>query len=518
MLFVAVCLAVVWLGGWADGRSWRLAFESLRLSAAVCAISVPVGTVLAFLIVRTDLPARVPLAMLLGGMLFVPLYLQAGAWQSGFGSLGWFTLVTHSSFVWLDGWRGAVWVHAMSCLPWVVLVVSTGLWFVEPELEEEALLDLSAPQVFAHVTLWRALPSVAVAALWVVVSTAGEMTATDLFLVRTYAEELYTQLAIGGEPGQAALAVMPGVLITACLVAGGLVVCARVVPRSRTVTAGPRWVFRLGRWRWFCLALVVCIVIAVVGLPVGSLCYKAGVSVTRSGDDFVRGWSAVKCLQTVNQAFVGSARELERSIEAGVLAATAAVACGVPLAWLGTRGRSRSTSTLFVTALLLALPGPVVGLLIIHVFNFRALAYLQDRTIAPLWLALYLRALPLVTLVLWYALRSVSSETLESATVEGAGVGRRLWSIVVPQRLPAIGLAWVIALAVALGDLAASVLVAPAGMMTLSIHIFNSLHYGVQDRVAGDCLALLAIIAALTLVGGYLARRTIGRSEPGRGM
>ena len=64
--------------------------------------------------------------------------------------------------------------------------------------EEEALLDGSAAQVLRRVTLRRAASGIAAAALWVVVSTAGEMSVTDLFQVRTYAEELYTGIAIGG--------------------------------------------------------------------------------------------------------------------------------------------------------------------------------------------------------------------------------------------------------------------------------------------------------------------------------
>ena len=32
--------------------------------------------------------------MLLGAMLFVPLYLQASAWHAGFSQLGWFTIAT----------------------------------------------------------------------------------------------------------------------------------------------------------------------------------------------------------------------------------------------------------------------------------------------------------------------------------------------------------------------------------------------------------------------------------------
>ncbi len=124
----------------------------MLLSGTVCAISVPLGTLLAWLLWRTDLPGRKFFLALLGVMIFVPLYLQAGAWQAGFGDQGWFTLAAHTS-AWLAGWRGAIWIHSMAALPWVVGIVGIGFKLIEPELEEQALLDGSARQVFFRVSL-----------------------------------------------------------------------------------------------------------------------------------------------------------------------------------------------------------------------------------------------------------------------------------------------------------------------------------------------------------------------------
>jgi iron(III) transport system permease protein len=66
--------------------------------------------------------------------------------------------------------------------------------------------------------------------------------------------------------------------------------------------------------------------------------------------------------------------------------------------------------------------------------------------------------------------------------------------------------AWLIAFAVALGDLAASILVVPPGVKTLSIHIFGLMHYGVQDRVAGICLAQVCMFAVLASIVALLVR------------
>ena len=74
-----------------DARTWSLALNTLLLTGATCAISLPLGSVVAWLLTRTDLPGRRVGMVLLGLMLFVPLYLQAAAWHAGFGVQGWFT-------------------------------------------------------------------------------------------------------------------------------------------------------------------------------------------------------------------------------------------------------------------------------------------------------------------------------------------------------------------------------------------------------------------------------------------
>jgi len=73
--------------------------------------------------------------------------------------------------------------------------------------------------------------------------------------------------------------------------------------------------------------------------------------------------------------------------------------------------------------------------------------------------------------------------------------------------LPALAVAWLIGLALALGDLTAVSLVSPPGLEMLSVHVFNLVHYGVEDQVAGICLALTLGLCLLAVVVARLARR-----------
>ena len=202
-----------------DPRQLLLLRNTLLLAAGSCAISLPLGTALAFLLWRTDLPGRRLALALLAGLLLTPLYLQAAAWDAGWGQLGWYSLACGPSAApWLSGWHGAIWVHSLASVPWVVMLVGAAAVAIEPELEEDALLSGSAWQAFVHVSLPRLLAGVAVAAGWVLLATATEMTVTDLFRVRTYAEELYTGFALGDSLAGAWRAAVPGILAGAALV------------------------------------------------------------------------------------------------------------------------------------------------------------------------------------------------------------------------------------------------------------------------------------------------------------
>ena len=70
----------------------RAIWNSLLICCGCVAVTVPLGTVLAVLLMRTDVYGRRALAVALGSQLAVPLYVFAGSWNAGVGSQGWWPL------------------------------------------------------------------------------------------------------------------------------------------------------------------------------------------------------------------------------------------------------------------------------------------------------------------------------------------------------------------------------------------------------------------------------------------
>ena len=500
-----------------DSRAAGLAANTARLAAATCALGVPLGTLLALLLVKTDVPGRRFATCALVWLLFLPLYLQVGAWQAGFGLQGWQTLAGLGPAV-LDGWRGAVWVHAVTAVPWVALIVGAGLRSIRAELEEAALLDVPPARVLFHVTLRYAMPFVAAAVLWTAVSAAGEIAVTDLFQVRTYAEELYTEAALGTPSGEAPIGALGGIAVTAWPVLAALVFVLRVSPRDRQGAARPAVVFRLGAARGPMALLLGFAFALLVGLPLVNLAWKCGVLVEQTPSGRERHWSALKCLSIVAESPLRYRREISASLMIGSVAATASLSAATLLAWRARGSRMWSAVLVTVVALCWALPGPIIGLGIIALLNrpeWPWAVYLYDRTIVPPALVQMIRALPLVCLMLWYAFQTLSADELEAAELDGATSWARLRYIAVPQRTSVLAAAWLVALAVAVGDMGATILVVPPGVEPLSVRISGLLHYGVEDQVAGICLAtalaFFGVGVALTVLANRWLRPASGK-------
>ncbi len=493
----------------ADPRSRVLAVNTLLLAAAVSIASVIVGAPLAFVLGRTDAYGRRGAMLVLVALLCLPLYLQAAAAQAAFGLQGWYTALAGGPVL-LTGWRGAIAVHTLAAIPWVVLIVGIGLRLAEPELEEEALLDAAPFAVFRRVTLRRSASAVGVAALWVAVATAGEMTVTDLFQIRTYAEQLYTEFALGDVLGAPPWRFAPSVAAVAWMIAAGLWLVSRLIPPDRQISVRSCHEFRLGRWRMGVGLAMLAAVGLLAGVPLTSLVVKVGMVVTREGSQLARHWSLEQAASLLAGSPTRFGREFGWTAACAVPAATGAVAIGVPLAWFALGGRLRAGLAGVVIALALAMPGPLLALGLIAIFNNPAypwLIELYDHSLVPLWLAEAVRALPLATLVAWYALRTIPREHLESAKLEGAGAWTRFVRVALAERWPALAASWLVALVVAWGELAASILLVPPGVITLPIQVFGLIHYGVDDQVAAISLLQYGLFFLIALILAVLAGR-----------
>jgi iron(III) transport system permease protein len=528
MPFVALATQAEGWQAWAESsRLLGLAGNTATLVLGTLALALPLGIVAAVLLYRTDLPLRRFLRSLTVLTLFIPLPLFASAWQAALGAGGWLPAAIwkappvaawspdhavpvaarspdHAAISgiawkpWAHGLNAAIWVHAVACLPWVIVLVGQGLCWVERELEEDALLVAPPWQVLWRVTLPRCRAAIFAAGLWVALLAASEIAVTDVMQVRTFAEEVYTQLVSGDRIALAhAVAVsVPAVLLTWLLLMGATRRWEQTLPPLDALGRPPQ-LFRLGRARSLCLALALTAVALLLGVPLLSLIWKTGLA----GNP--QAWSARVAGEHLATVFRLRGWMVAESCFFAALSGVLAAGLALLVSWLALGSRWFHEGVLALMAVVWALSAPLVGLGLkqtiallidwIPAYPLAVALYYGPSPLPALW-AQTLRFFPCAVAMLWPLIRLLPPELHEAAQVDGARPRQELWYLIVPLTAAVCFRAGLAVAILSLGELGAGKLVATPGSQTFAHEVFTQMHYGVTNDLAALCLVLLAVV------------------------
>ncbi|MBW4036684.1 MAG: iron ABC transporter permease, partial [Proteobacteria bacterium] len=148
---------------------------TLTLAAAICCVGL--GTASAFLVERTDLPARSVWAVLATAPLAVPAFVASYAWVSISPAL--------------EGFGGALVVTVFAYTPLVYLPVAAALRGLDPALEDAARALGDTPwRCVRRVVLPQLRPAMLGGALLVTLNILVEFGAFALMRFRTFTTEI----------------------------------------------------------------------------------------------------------------------------------------------------------------------------------------------------------------------------------------------------------------------------------------------------------------------------------------
>ena len=504
--FVELCaFPQAWAVFYEADRMAELAGTTALLLAGTVAVAVPLGTLLGLLLFRTDLPGARVARFLLLTTLFLPLPLVASGWQMAGHLLPRAGLLESG---WAARMLQGISLHALLTLPWVMLLTGLGFLWVEPELEEDALLAAPPWRVFWQVTLPRNRAALGLAALYVTLFCWGEITLTDLLRLRTYGEEVYTQLVAGNdtEVARAVAVSLPPLLLLLPLTLGVLSRWRRTCP-PRLHVLRPARVFLLGRGRWLALVMVWGLVVLVLGVPLLGLLWRAGLryaTVTQPGPPV---WMAGLVLERFVDQWRVQAKLLGESLLLAGATGVAAAGIAVLLTWLMRHQVRWERGVWGLAAVLWAMPGPLLGLALLTFLQWlfllpggdwlKPLFWSRPSPLPNVWVCL-LRFGPIALAVLWPLARQVPRELEEAAALDGAHPWQRFRLVVLPALWqPALWAALVVA-TLTLGEISASKLVTTPGYTPLAHHVFQQMHAGADTDLAALCLVLLSVV----VVGG----------------
>jgi iron(III) transport system permease protein len=482
--------------------------HSIVLAVVVTLLAVPVGTAIALVLRRKDVPARTLLRVGVLLPVLVPDFVLAYSWLRAYGRSGFTDDLLGLGWHSIEGPVGVAVVMAVNVVPVAYLVVAAGMAArAEPSLERAArAAGAGGSTVLRTITLPLLRPALASAAVLVFVLTLGAFAIPQVMGTpggfTTVTTRIYANLARSSDPAAFDEAIMLALLLV--LVAFSLVAPAdRLLgPRLRVArTAGaepaPSGMGGRGHGRW-AAAAVGCYLLLAVGLPLVALMATA---LTRAVGlrPVPENWTLANFGSVVSTR---NAEAFGRSLLLALLAASALVVLGGCVAALERTRLGRSAGTLVM--LTFVLPGSTlaVGLLI---------TYGQ-------WLGGTLLIILLAYLAkLWaFAHRPISggldrlpADELSAARVSGAGLLVAIRTVVLRPLAPALLAAWLVCFLTALHEVTMSILLYGPGNETLAVVVLNSAELG----QVGQTAALSVLLTLLLVVPAGLCWMVIRRLD-----
>jgi iron(III) transport system permease protein len=488
-----------------DERIAELIGNSLWFAAGSGLLSLTVGTTLAYLNVRTDVPfkalffAASIIPLVIPGILYTIAWIFLASPTIGLLNKALEPVLGPGTFDIFTIW-GMVWVEGMHLSPIVFLLMVAAFRSMDPSLEESALMSgASRWQVLRRVTLPLARPAIVASVLIMVVRSleAFEVpaliglqngiyvfTSRIYFVLRTYPPDLAAAGALA--VGLLVLAVI-GVAIS------GLV--GRSGRRFETITGKgfrPR-PMDLGKWKPVVGVGIILYFGFTVVAPLLVLLYTSLLPFYQapSRDAFASmTLDNYRELAGLSQATTA----LKNSIILGVGTATLVMAGMAIAAWIVVRskvpGRGLVDQLSFIP---LVIPGLVLGL---------SLSFVYLRSPLPIYGTLLILLIAYCTRYMPYGMRysvtsmhQISTELEESAQVSGASWWQSFRRVVLPLLTPGLLAGWIYILVVSFRELSSSILLYSPGNEVLSILIFEQYENG-QFTV----LSALGVVMVLTLV------------------
>lgn len=480
-----------WTGLFSPSRHALLLVKSAGFSTMVTVGSMALGLAAASAIWSRAPRFAPPIALGLLALIALPPYLHALAWKSLAGTLGWVGVIS--------GWGAAWWVQVMALAPIATGLVLLGLVGVDAKLIRAARMTRSDARVFFQIVLPLASPALKAAAAIVFLMTITDYTIAQSFQCDTYAFEIFVEFSASRDAGQATLVALPVLALSLAVLTILLMQFRQMSVRTTSVLAHSP--LQLTFWgRLVQSAGLSLLLVQVLAIVVG-----LGVQITS--------------LTGLGEALMRAAPAMIQSTGVAALAAGLSVPLGFAAAYRILRPGWLGRAWAVLVTLPLALPGPLVGIGLVVLWNRPAVAWIYDSG-AILVLTGLTRFLPLSAFVALVALSRIDLRLLWAAQVQAPSRFLAWLQVRAPLLLPAglVGLYLVFVLS--LGELPASLVTAPAGSETLPALIYGYLHYGASDRVAGLSLALpvLALLAAGLLIASKWAWRAVlpSRAKPGK--
>jgi iron(III) transport system permease protein len=493
-----------------------LVANSFEYAVATALLAVAIGFGLAWLVTRTNTPAKGFARVAALVPLIIPGILNTVAWALLFspqtGPLNGALRAVHLPVFDIFSLLGMIFVQTTHMTPVAYLMGVSAFSSMDASLEEAALSSGARPlRVLRTITLRLIRPAILSAGLLMFVQTISTFEVPQLLGVPNHVFVFVSRMyeAIQSFPSDYGTVAVIGVFVLV-LATIGLIVSQRLTRRSPTQTVTgkgfrPR-VTDLGRWRWAGFAAFALFFIVTVVLPLAMLLWSSLLPTYSP--------PSLQALRTVSlrnygtlfssPALLGAVRNTAITALSAGLIVTVLTAV---VAYLTVKTRIRGRMLLDGLATVpIAVPSIVLGVGVLYWYLVAPLPFHLYGTLTILVIAFVTIGLPYGMRYLGPGIAQISDELEEAATASGAGFVRAFGKIYLPLLMPSLLAAFLYTTIVAFREISAAIFLYSQNTDVMSVEIYNLWSSGDYPVVAA--LGILMVLLLCVVVGVV---RLIGR-------
>lgn len=500
----------------------RLLRDTIVFALGSVGIALATGTLLAWLVERSDMPGAGAVRTLVILPMATPPLLMAIGWamllspRSGALNLLLRDLFGTAPFN-AYSLGAMVFVQGLALTSTAFLFLAPAFRNMDPSLEEAALASgASAGMLFRRVLLPLLRPAVLAAAVFLLIVgfVVFEIPGTLGMPARIFVLSSQLYYLASEAPGGVPLYGQVGALATLfllLLLGLGLFYrrMTREAARFRTVTGKgfrPRRM-ALGPWRWPALGFVALYFLLAVVLPMGMLLWMSLMPFQARPS-----WANLALVTLENHRdFLDSPRVMEAAantlLVAG-LSATLVAVLAVLISWTVVRLRAPGAAVLDTLAFLpIAIPGVMMGVALIYV-------YLTLDPLIAIYGTVWILVVAYVTDYLSFGTRAAGGvmvqlhpELEEAGRTSGAGGFAVLRRITLPLLAPAVAAIWIWVLAHAMRELSTALMLQGRDNAVITTTLWDYWQGGEPTRAAAVGVWLVGVLLAALVLWQVLAAR-----------
>jgi iron(III) transport system permease protein len=461
-----------------ESRHLSLAKNSLALAGGTTILCLLIGVSLALFFNRTDLWGRHFFGILFFVPILIPPYIHAIVWTHLNHSFKYFFSVDIHSL-----W-GAIFVLTLAYFPFVTLMTLAGLKSIDRNLEEASLINHNQIKTLQKITIPLVLPHILSGAIFVFIFSIVDFAVPDILRVRVYPIEIFIQFSAFYNAQGASVLSLPIVGITLFLI-----VLQKWYMKDRAyvqISAGMKSHERDRLGIFNVPAFLFCFV--VIGL---SVCLPIGVLLHTAGPFTI-----------YKRVLSTSINQIGYSLLIASSGAVLTLVLGFLLSYLVERSKMSGKTIIEFTAFIpFAIPATTIGIALIKLWNWPLVDIIYQSSLIVIF-GYTARFFSFSFVTTGSGLKQLNPHLEEAASLNIRHWMRVIRRIVFPMLRPSLIVGFFIVFILSFGELGTTLLIIPPGHETISMKIYNLMHYGAEEMVAA--LSLVLITMVLVFYGVFL--------------